>query len=105
MPDSRLRNSHAALLPIQTVMKIILAVLLLVAPLFAQSNTGELRLKVTDPAGLGIKSAVELVSEANHYRQSFVTDDAGDLVVKRLAFWSVQPGSPARHLRSCFAID
>ncbi len=64
----------------------ILALLLLVAPLFAQSNTGELRLKVTDPAGLGIKSSVELVSEANHYRQSFLTDDAGDLVVKRLPF-------------------
>jgi hypothetical protein len=86
MPDSRLRNSHAALLPIQTVMKTILAALLLIAPLFAQSNTGELHLKVTDPAGLGVKSAVELVSEANHYRQSFVTDDAGDLVVKRLPF-------------------
>jgi len=59
---------------------------LLVAPLFAQSNVGELHLKVTDPAGLGLKSGVELVSEANHYRQSFLTDDAGDLVVKRLPF-------------------
>src|SRR5271157_3229626 len=64
----------------------ILVVFLLVAPLFAQSNTGELRLKVTDPAGLGLKSSVELVSEANHYRQAFLTDDAGDLVVKRLPF-------------------
>src|SRR5271165_6022900 len=64
----------------------ILTFLLLVAPLFAQSNTGELRLRVTDPAGLGIKSSVELVSEANHYRQAFFTDDAGDLVVKRLPF-------------------
>jgi len=64
----------------------ILVFFLLVAPLFAQSNTGELRLKVTDPAGLGVKSSVELVSEANHYRQSFLTDDAGDLVVKRLPF-------------------
>ncbi len=56
---------------------------------------GELRLKVTDPAGLGVKSSVELVSEANHYREAFLTDDAGDLVVKRLAVWDVQPGSPA----------
>ena len=39
-------------------------------PLFAQSNTGELRLKVTDPTGLAVKSSVEMVSEANHYRQS-----------------------------------
>src|SRR5271165_5658249 len=59
---------------------------LLVAPLFAQSNVGELHLKVIDPAGLGAKSTVEMVSEANHYRQSFFTDDAGDLVVKRLPF-------------------
>jgi len=67
-------------------MKHVLTFFLLVAPLFAQSNTGELRLKVTDPAGLGVKSSVELVSEANHYRRSFVTDDVGDLVVKRLPF-------------------
>ena len=67
-------------------MKHILACFLLAAPLFAQSNIGELRLKVTDPAGLGIQSSVELVSEANHYRQSFLTDGAGDLLVKRLPF-------------------
>jgi hypothetical protein len=70
----------------QAAMNRIFALFLLVAPLFAQSNTGELRLRVADPAGLGVKSSVELVSEANHYRQSFLTDDAGDLVVKRLPF-------------------
>jgi len=37
-------------------------------PLLAQSNTGELRLTITDPSGLGLKSAVELISEANQYR-------------------------------------
>src|ERR1035437_5307075 len=57
-----------------------------VLPLFAQSNTGELRLNVTDPAGLGVKSSVEIVSEANHYRQSLLTDDAGNLAIKRLPF-------------------
>jgi outer membrane cobalamin receptor len=55
-------------------------------PLTAQSNQGELRLKVTDPAGLGVKSLVALVSEANHYQQSFLTDDAGNLAVKRMPF-------------------
>ena len=64
----------------------VFAFLLLLTAALAQSNTGELRLKVTDPSGLGVKSSVELVSEANHYRQSFVTDDAGELVVKRLPF-------------------
>ena len=32
---------------------------------FGQSDAGELRLTVTDPSGLPIQSAVELVSEAN----------------------------------------
>jgi len=55
-------------------------------PLFGQSNSGELRLKVTDRDGLGVKSEVELVSEANQFRQSFTTDEAGHLVAKRLPF-------------------
>ena len=54
--------------------------------LFGQSNTGELRLSVTDPSGLGVKSSVELVCEANQFQQSFETDDNGNLVAKRLAF-------------------
>jgi len=57
-----------------------------VLPVFAQSNTGELRLKATDPTGLAAKSSVEIVSEANHYRQSLLTDEAGNLAVKRLPF-------------------
>lgn len=37
-------------------------------PLLAQSNTGEIRPKVADPRGLGLKSSVKLVSLANdHY--------------------------------------
>jgi len=55
-------------------------------PLFAQSNSGELRLKVTDQAGLGVKSSVQLVSEANQVRKALLTDDAGNLVAKLLPF-------------------
>jgi hypothetical protein len=66
---------------------LILAVLLWALPLLAQSNTGELRLTVTDPTGLGLKNApVELVSEGNEYRERFVTDDAGKLDAKRLPY-------------------
>jgi hypothetical protein len=61
-----------------------LAILFLCAAAFAQSDDGELRLKVTDPSGLGLKSAVELVSEVNEYRGAFTTDDTGSLVAKRL---------------------
>jgi outer membrane cobalamin receptor len=53
-------------------------------PAWGQSNAGELRLKVSDPAGLGVKSTMVLASEANQYRQSFVTDDLGALVVSHL---------------------
>jgi outer membrane receptor for Fe3+-dicitrate len=63
----------------------------------AQSNTGELRLTVTDPSGLRLKSTVELVSEANQYRYTFTTDDQGNLDVKRLPYgiYQVQIQAPA----------
>ena len=65
---------------------LILVVLLWALRLLAQSTTGELRLTVTDPAGLGMKSAVELVSQGNQYRHTFVTDDQGTLDAKRLPY-------------------
>lgn len=63
-----------------------IVVLLCALPLLAQSNRGELRLKVTDPSGLGVKTNVQIVSEANQYRNSFVTDDQGKLDVQRLPY-------------------
>lgn len=60
--------------------------LLWTAAQFAQSNTGELRLTVTDQAGLPLQSVVELVSEANQLVQSLETDPQGTLVAKRLPF-------------------
>ena len=54
--------------------------------MLAQRNTGELRLTVTDPSGLGLKSTVELVSEANDYRYTFTTDDQGNLDARRLPY-------------------
>jgi hypothetical protein len=55
-------------------------------PLFAQSNRGELRLKVTDPSGLAVKTTVQIVSEANQYRNSLTTTDQGTLDIQRLPF-------------------
>ncbi len=66
--------------------KYLLPVLLLAIRLCAQSNMGELRLKVTDPDGLGVRSSVELVSEANQFQETFVTDEAGTLATHRLPF-------------------
>jgi hypothetical protein len=54
--------------------------------LLAQSNIGELRLTVTDPSGLSLKSTVRRVSEANQYRDAFTTDDKRNLDTKRLPY-------------------
>jgi hypothetical protein len=55
-------------------------------PLYCQSNRGELRLKVIDPSGLGVKTTVVIVSEANQYRNSLTTAEQGTLEVQRLPF-------------------
>jgi len=60
--------------------------LLSVLSAVAQSNDGELRLKVTDPSGLGVKCKVELLSEVNQYQNVFTTDEDGTLIAKRLAY-------------------
>jgi hypothetical protein len=61
-------------------------VLFCALPLYCQSNRGELRLKVIDPSGLGVKTTVLIVSEANHYRNSLTTSEQGTLDVRRLPF-------------------
>ncbi len=52
----------------------------------AQSNVGELRLKVTDPSGSGVKSSIELACDANQFRQTYNTDSSGSATARRLAF-------------------
>jgi hypothetical protein len=63
-----------------------IVVLLWVIPMFSQSTIGELRLTVTGPTGLAIRSTVELVSQGNEYRNTFTTDDHGNLDAKRLPY-------------------
>jgi outer membrane receptor for Fe3+-dicitrate len=61
--------------------------LLVFAPsAWTQSNVGELRLKVTDPSGSAVKSSIELVCEANQFRQTYLTDSLGATTARRLAF-------------------
>jgi hypothetical protein len=55
-------------------------------PLLGQSNSGELHLKVTDRSGLGVKTTVQIISEANQYRNTLVTNDEGELDVRRLPY-------------------
>jgi hypothetical protein len=56
----------------------------------AQTNAGELRLKVTDPSGLAVKAPVSLTSEANQYSNTLDTDSSGQLDAKRLPFGTYQ---------------
>lgn len=67
-------------------MRTVLCPLLCALALFAQSNTGELRLHVTDQAGLPVQGSIELVSQANQFRQNLETDREGNLFAKRLPF-------------------
>lgn len=60
--------------------------LLMASSLCAQTNTGELRLKVTDPSGLGVKTTATITSEANQYRNVLATDDEGNAVAQRLPY-------------------
>jgi hypothetical protein len=54
--------------------------------LLAQSNSGELRLKVIDRDGLALKASVDLSSEAVGFHRVLVTDDVGMLDVRNLTF-------------------
>jgi hypothetical protein len=64
--------------------------LLCTAPVFCQSNSGELRLRVTDPSGRGVRTAVHILSEASQYRTTLQTDEQGSLDVRHLPFGNYQ---------------
>lgn len=53
---------------------------------FAQTETGEVRLTVTDTGGLPVEASVELVSQVNQYDRKFDVDSSGRLAVPRLPF-------------------
>jgi hypothetical protein len=55
-------------------------------PLLCQSNSGELQFQVTDPSGLGVKTTIQITSEANSYRKSLTTTAEGTLDVQHLPF-------------------
>jgi hypothetical protein len=51
-----------------------------------QSNRGELHLKVVDPKGVGVKTLVQIKSEANGYQNVLATDDQGSLDLRRMPY-------------------
>jgi len=62
------------------------AILLVALLQFGGSNTGELRLTVSDPSGLPLQCSVQVVSEATAVRQDLQTDADGRVAAKRLPF-------------------
>ena len=68
-------------------MKRLLAIVVFsVLPLLAQSNSGELRLRIVDPAGLGVRTSVHLTSKANQYTSISTTSDQGAVSIQRLPY-------------------
>src|SRR5580700_4994789 len=87
LPDgSACRPDIVAPQPRRSALGVILMVLLGAAKIHAQSNLGELWLKVTDPSGQGVKSSVELASDVNQFSNTYTTDSGGNLDAKLLPF-------------------
>jgi hypothetical protein len=68
------------------VKKILVLFFLGATVILAQANDGELRLKVTDPSGLGVKTTVQIASEGNQYHNALATDDQGAAAAKNLPY-------------------
>jgi TonB-dependent Receptor Plug Domain len=66
--------------------KFVLLACFCISPLLGQSNTGELRLRVTDPSDAGVRIDVQIVSQANQYRCELTTDNDGKLTAQRLPY-------------------
>jgi hypothetical protein len=66
--------------------RLLIVLLVCAAPVLAQSNTGELRLKVRDASGLGVRSSIFLVSDVNQFRDTYDTDSSGNATAKQLPF-------------------
>src|SRR6185437_7463380 len=56
----------------------------------AQTNTGELRITITDPTSAAVQTPVRIQSAANQYDNTLTTDVSGSLDAKRLPFGSYQ---------------
>jgi hypothetical protein len=53
---------------------------------FTTSQTGDLRVTVSDPAGLPLRAVIELSSDGTQVRERAETDDAGRATLRRLPF-------------------
>jgi hypothetical protein len=79
-----------------------------------QVYTGELRVTVTDPSGLGSRASVAVSSGGNQYNNVFLTDEAGRLDLQTLSYGiylvtiekqGFAPVSKTVEIRSPFPVD
>jgi TonB dependent receptor len=63
-----------------------IGILLFALPLCAQSNAGELRVRVVDPSGFGVRAAVALTCNSLEVHRNLLTDDGGLLTARNLPF-------------------
>jgi Carboxypeptidase regulatory-like domain/TonB-dependent Receptor Plug Domain len=52
----------------------------------AQTNVGDLRLKVTDPSGAPVRASTIVTSDVNNFRETYSTDESGAATLKRLPY-------------------
>ncbi len=52
----------------------------------AQTNIGDLRLRVTDPSGAPVRASVTLTSDLKNFRETYSTDESGSAILKRLPY-------------------
>jgi hypothetical protein len=96
-------------------MKKLIAIFVLYASCaLAQVNSGELRLRVLDASGTGLKSAVTLTNSGSGYSNTFATDSAGASRVQQLAYGiylvsvdhqGFAPASQQVEVRSAIPVD
>ena len=72
--------------PFLHIALLLVALPLLSFPVNAQSNAGELHLKITGPDGQPLKASIDLSSDATQFRRSFAADDSGLSVIRNLPF-------------------
>ena len=65
---------------------LLLCISILALPCFAQVNTGELRIKVTDPNGAGVVASVTVVSQGNQYNLAVSTNQLGMADIHRVPY-------------------
>ena len=54
--------------------------------ILAQTEAGELRLAVTDPAGLPLPASVDLTSDVNQFKRTYQCGTDGKIIARRLPF-------------------